>query len=469
MVERNQAGLTLKILGLVLTAIFVATSLSNPTVFVINCLLTTIGVIAIAFHQQSFTLLPIAWAALSAGGLAGLNLAVGRFGFDQWTSPEQLKNALVNGQSGLSLLACGGLAAGIQTALASRISEASVSTTVRRLGFITGGSIFLVGCVIAVVASLVNRDNLFDTMTASGLLLIAGCGFLAVSLIVNRRFPELASSANLYWILPNLTGAILLAGLAHTLLWNPTVAGWLNGLTQNLNANWVAMFVLHAVGTGWVAVWMRMAIDREILVNWATLTATVALAGIFILAPHQTGVATGLMAISMLAWWSISWCLANGGAADAEQIKHAGIPFAAASAVLVVIAIAELVSRLEWCPEYTQPRHWLIQTIGLSLWSIGWTITSVVIHRRSVAKRRISGRTARQKFRLAGFGLSAVRSGGVAWAGVGDRGGRDRQLGERLFGGIIQGGNRFVLAGKRTGLGVWCLGRCVGRDAVDDC
>ena len=62
------------------------------------------------------------------------------------------------------------------------------------------------------------------------------------------------------------------------------------------------------------------------------------------------------------------------------SIKNAGVPFVMATGILVAVVIGELGPRFAWCPDITQPRHWLIQIIGLSLWAIAWTFVSAALH-----------------------------------------------------------------------------------------
>lgn len=152
-----------------------------------------------------------------------------------------MRESLISGQSGLCLLFCGAAAAAAQTAIARRSSLPSSRNPQLRLGWITGGGIFLAGCLIALTASIVNRNDLFDSMTASSLLTIAGLGawLLVVLPIANRRPPSQVATTP-HWllrskkktlVLVNAAAILVLVALVHALVWNPTIGSWLSEIT----------------------------------------------------------------------------------------------------------------------------------------------------------------------------------------------------------------------------------------------
>ena len=154
--------------------------MSNPTMFVVNTSISFVGLIAMFIHQKLEKLFPIAWAILAAGVLTTLNLATGTFGFDAWASGVQISEAIFNGKSGLCLLVVGACVAGLNSGLLKLMDRPKDPRAFRIQGWIAGGSIILVGCLIALIASFMNRDNTFDVMTASSLLLVAAAGLIAV-------------------------------------------------------------------------------------------------------------------------------------------------------------------------------------------------------------------------------------------------------------------------------------------------
>ncbi len=88
------AALSLKVLGLILLGLSLAASISNPTILLVNAVVSAIGLMAMFIHQRDEKWVPVAWSVLAFGALAGINLVTRRFEVDQWTSATQLKTAL---------------------------------------------------------------------------------------------------------------------------------------------------------------------------------------------------------------------------------------------------------------------------------------------------------------------------------------------------------------------------------------
>ena len=170
-------GLTLHILGLGAMAATLFVSVSNPTVLLLTALIAAVGLMLFAWQQQEARLLPAAWAAFAAFVVCGVNLYFGKLGWDKWASGKELFDALVSGQTGLSLLAAGVGVAGFHTLYGKRAQN---QTSFMRIGWLSGAAMLLVGCALALAASFVNRDNTFDTLTATSLLGIASFISLAV-------------------------------------------------------------------------------------------------------------------------------------------------------------------------------------------------------------------------------------------------------------------------------------------------
>ena len=61
---------------------------------------------------------------------------------------------------------------------------------------------------------------------------------------------------------------------------------------------------------------------------------------------------------------------------------------------------------------FTEPRHWLIQTVGLSLWAIAWTFISALLHRRDVVEEDVpAGHVALQKSSGADIASQPLQTG----------------------------------------------------------
>ena len=371
-------GLTLKVLGLALLAVSLIASASNPIVFVANTMLSSIGLIAMFVHQKDERLIPVAWGILALGSLATLNLTTGIFRLDQLASAEDLKAATINGKSGLCLLLVGVVTAFANRMMSHWIPELKDPRGFVIRGWITGGTIFLVGCTISLTASLLNRENIFDVMVASGLLLLAAVGLLLVCVAADR-----GSIAKLR-DLPHYAAMLLLGGLAHSMLWNLTVGGWIDALTGTINAAWVALFAIHAVvliGFGWFLVKQnRDARSRVgvVLTSWGAGSALVVSLGALTLIPSHSGWATFFVSVACGCWILVGWVWHQAGTV---LKRFAAAPFVLTTGSLVCVFIADLASQTAWCPAMVNPRHWLVQLIGLSAWSLVWTCFSNLVRK----------------------------------------------------------------------------------------
>jgi hypothetical protein len=394
--EENQvrlAGLSLKVLGLILLTISICASASHPTMFIVNAIVSGIGMIMLAIHQRNEQMLPIAWAVITFGILVAVNLFSGNFGFDQWTSVSEVQSALLNGKSGLCLLAVGVFVAISNTVLQKHIPRLANLNSVRVTGWITGGAIFLVGCFVAVVASLIHRDNQFDVMTASGLLLLAAIISLVVCAIVDRKklAGRFANAADL----PHMASVLLAGALVHTILWNPTVSLWVNQFVGIELSGWVVVFAIHSA----VLVGMGVALNRTtsrtknedgvllttqnsaggLFVDWAALSTFALMLGSLFLIPSQTGWATFFFSLATLNWLLIGWTWTRNGS---EFREIASAPFVLSTGMLVSVVLAELMVKSSWCPPLNSAKHWLLHLIGLSVWSIAWSIVQAFVVRR---------------------------------------------------------------------------------------
>ena len=397
------AGLSLKVLGLILLTISIFASAFHPTMFIINTFVSGVGMIVFFIHQRDERMLPAAWAVLTFGILAAVNLFTGNFGFDQWASATELQAALLNGKSGLCLLAVGIVVAIANTVLQKNISLLAEVKSFRAAGWVTGGAIFLVGCSIALVASLIHRENQFDVMTASGLLLLAAIGALVVCAIANRK--GIAKAVEL----PHAAAVLLAGALVHAILWNPTLSRWVNQLVGIEYSGWALVCAIHSC----VMVCMGVALSRtrkikkddgelvsvelvsvELVsnekvstrtstggfpVDWAAISTLALMLCSLFLIPYQTGWATFFFALSTLQWLLIGWTWTRNGS---EFRQFAAAPFVLASGMLVSVAIAELMVKTSWCPPISSAKHWLVHLAGLSVWSIAWSVILAFVARR---------------------------------------------------------------------------------------
>ncbi len=374
------SGQTVEILGLILLAISLFLSIRNPTILVVNALVSALGLMVMFVHQRNEKMLPIAWAVFASGILAALNLVTGKLPFDGWASIEQLQVAIVNGKSGLCLLGVGLVVIGIHKSIQDRWTQSSARKSFVLSGWIAGGAIFLIGCVIALVASFVNRDNRFDVMTASGLILLAAIGSLVVCAVVSRKRVKYVQ------YLPHVVAVLWLGGLSHCLIWNPTIANGFDSFTNEIGAGWVAVAAIHGfIMAGMAALMAATAVEvfkKTIVLSfgtWSSVTNVMVWVGVFMMIGFQTGWATFFTGLACISWFLNSWAFQR--SEESEKRDLVSSLFLFSTAVLVVVFIAEVVSRLSWCPTFDFPDHWLIQLIGLSIWSVAWTVLAVALEK----------------------------------------------------------------------------------------
>lgn len=371
------SGYAIEILGLLLLAGNLLFSATHPSIFTVNALSIGFGLIAMLIHQRNELMLPIAWAIVATGVLAGLNLITEKLPWDDWASIDQLGAAALNGKSGLCLLAFGAVVVGIHQGLKPRFEEAEAREKFERSGWVSGGTTFLIGCLVALIASFVNRDNVFDVTTATGLVMLAALGSLVVGVITQRKSGQLPE------FFPHVISLLWLGGLAHSLIWNPTIQQWFAGVTRDIGAEWVAVSAVH----GLVMAGMAMIVSRKVngkstsdsvvaFVAWSGITASATWVGLIFFMLGQTGWATLFATISSVSWFlnglAIKRSHHQGG--DTGKTDLVASVFVFSTAVAVVVLLAELISRFAWCPSIQNPNHWMVQLIGLATWSTIWAV-----------------------------------------------------------------------------------------------
>ncbi|MDG1875389.1 MAG: hypothetical protein P8J27_15860 [Mariniblastus sp.] len=392
-------GLTLKIAGLLMLGICLFSSIVNPAIFVANAMFSTIALMVMFIQQKEERLIPVAWCVFAGGVLVLLNAATGAFGFDEWVSRFQLAEALLNGKSGLCLLLTG-VCVGL---LNSSLKRFVIPDRQKRLllsGWITGFGILSLGCFTTLIASLTNRDNVFDVMTASCLLCLVAIVLSAVCVALVRRGKYAKYSG-----LPSLAAVVLLGSLYHAILWNPSINAWVESVAGNTDVAWVLWFAIASLILVGLSVYSKYgALTRDVqsftaesdsgdtqksamnffdqFAGWGAL-ATVALSfGLLLLVKHQTGWASLFQMVACLCWLGLGW----GWHRRDEKLqlmtsldfrKFSSVAFVLSTGLLVSVVTAELVLRMDWCASLASSRHGLIQLVVLSAWVVGCTVLRV--------------------------------------------------------------------------------------------
>ncbi len=366
------AGQALLILGVVLSGVSLIVSASNPTIMLMNGIVAAASLWQIAHRQNIPSLLLPAWASLAVSVICGASLIAGSFSFDSWETAEAIRLAFVSGRSGLSLLALSAVIAGLSFCFPRDTSAAmdSVSTLVdsrTRFHLISAGSIAGCGCLLALIAGMINRTNVFDTMTASVLLLLASVVLLRLALTAN--VDGLATLATL----------IVFIFFAFSFLWNPTTSAWIEPFCFGLNAAWVYVFAGVAVTAGIAASISARRVNGDQVASatselgrLAAVTSTLSIVGGLIFVNSGTGLSSVTVALALIAWMGIAISHRNAGV---KRVNYS-ICMAMTTGLLLSIAVYEFASKMGW-PGNQTVEHWLIQFIVLAAWSTIWSLSAI--------------------------------------------------------------------------------------------
>jgi hypothetical protein len=388
-VNQKMTGLSLEVLGFVLLGMSILTSLSNPFTFFINGIFGGIGLLVMFIHQRNEKPIGIAWALLCMSLLAGMSLATREFSVDVWTSFGEIKSACLNGRTGLSLLVAGVLVVAFHGATRNVIPNTDRRKSFMLAGWLSGAGLLLVGCIVALVASLVNRDSVFDVMTASCLLGVASVACIVGSLVGRRR--KLHDFG-----LGHVSGVLLLATLAHGLLWNPSVAEFVASFNRgNRVLNWAGVAVVHGLVMG-LAGWFSSRKGALIgqgnsaksasLPNqfgaWAAATTILGSIGLLALVPMQSGWATAFALLVSLNWYLIGRAFQK---RSVDKQNTLASVFVLSTGLVVGVGVAELATRFPGVPKLDSLAHGLVQSIGLAVWASVWTIGMILLNRKGKA------------------------------------------------------------------------------------
>ncbi len=356
---------SLIILGLVLAGIAWLAGALLPIVFLVSSLLLALLGWLLAWEYRVSWLRPIAGFGLATGVLVVVNVLLGPWDWSGWQSMDSLGAALFSSQSGLALMGLGGvLAACISLPVQAR---SNVSPAVWRMNLISAGGIAVVGCGLALVAGFVHRDSVFDTMTASGLLLLTAVVTLIIAAMQSRQ---------LWWV--HVAAGVLFAGLSFSTLWNPTIAQWLYSFGYGYTLNWmvVVSFFSLLFAAALLVASLRSETEKvlgELALYAGAMASVTSLAG-FHMAFYYPGLGTSLAVSGALAWLAIAGSLRDGRSQISEPL------FVVSTALLISTILVSFSS--SWgLPSWTTPAHWLIQCSVLAVWALGWMVAAWLVNR----------------------------------------------------------------------------------------
>ena len=184
--NHQMASRSLIILGLCIAGIAWLASVTLPSVLLLNSLLLAVMGWLIAREYRIDWMRPIACFGLATASLVAINALLGELDWNKWESLDTLGNVLFSSQSGLTLMGLGGALAGCFSLQAMR-RQGKGFDQVNRTDIICAAGIGISGCALSLVAGLLHRDSVFDTMTASLLLAVAAIVTLVLAAIEHRQ------------------------------------------------------------------------------------------------------------------------------------------------------------------------------------------------------------------------------------------------------------------------------------------
>ncbi|MCH2180943.1 MAG: hypothetical protein MK108_02970 [Mariniblastus sp.] len=351
----------LVILGLMMAGIALMASVTLPVVLMLNSLLLSLMIWTLGREYQLTWLRPVAGFGLATACLVASNVLFGGLTLNQVESARALGTALFSGQSGLTLMALGGVLAACCFLFAWR-QPVDGAKPVRQIDLLSAVGIGVAGCALSLLAGLLHRDSLFDTMTASGLLGIAAVVTLALAVCQSRP----------WWPAP-VAALLSLAALTFSTLWNPTITQWLGSLGYGYTLNGVTILVTFSLMFSLASALASVRSDAERVVGhlagYAGLAASIASVTGFCLAFRWPDLGVGVAIAGSLCWLSLAWSLRG----PRSQLSE---PAFLVSTALLGIAVLVGFSSSFGIPPWTDPGHWLVQCAVLGVWSIVWMLAA---------------------------------------------------------------------------------------------
>ena len=444
-------GLSIKVLGLLLLGISLAGALSNPTMFLLNSLLVATGLFVIIVNDQTPRLLPFVYGLLAAAAVVGVNLFFGTFAWEETVLFPAFVDQIVSGMTGLLLLFLG-VCVGLGNVGLKRIFPSEADSDFNKRGWIAASGIFLVGLVMALVASGIHREDGFSTGVASGLLMLGAVGLLAVTFRAND------SPLAIAWQLPVLSVLGWLGALVHLVIWDLSVASMVPGLFAERQIPWMLIAVLTSgLLTALVLIKPLRPCSETVVTTgetwlyWAITGVLCYSLGVLSLVPLNTeGWGTGFALVACLNWFCIGLAIRRLGS---SLLTSASIPVFSGGVLAVFIFLSEFGSHLQGFPVNTTTDYWLAISTGLIIYWVAWTIVTTTISRWPSWTWLSKNNTRVINFLLYGLivAITMMALDGVSF-------GVSLELGTGLEGPVLPGGENFFWLFLAIGVAAFSVG-----------
>lgn len=429
-------GLSVKVLGVLLLGISLASSLFNPTIFLLNSLLVATGFFVIIVRGQTPEWLPIVYALSAASTVVGVNLFSGTFVWEDAVSLPVFMHQVVNGVTGLLLLFLG-VCVGVANIGLKRLFPKNLYPDFNKRGWLTGAGVFSVGLVSALVASAIHRDSGFDTGVASGLLMLAAIGLIVVTFRAND------SESAVKWQLPIVSTLFWLGALVHLIVWDLTFERIVPAAFVLPVLPWLIVAVLASsslTALSWVMpLRLRSETASKTVETWLFFSGMGVLlysigAAALIQFNEEIG-GTGFALIAFVNWFAISLVLRR---ISSALLSSASISVFVGGVFALFVFLNEFGFDLISFPANETTDYWFATSTGIIIYCVAWLIVTTVISRRLSWQWMSENNSSVVDFFLYGM-IVAITT--MALDGVNFR--ISQELGMGLKGPVWEGGETF--------------------------
>ncbi|MCH2177342.1 MAG: hypothetical protein MK106_00935 [Mariniblastus sp.] len=359
--NQQVAQRALVILGLMMAGIAWLTSVTLPSVFLLNGLLVALIGWSLSREYQVDWMRPIAAMGLAVACVVAINSGLGKIGWNGGESLSSLGNALFSSQSGLTLT-------GLSAALVGCFFLFSGSRQGKRFGHgnrsevLCAAGIGVAGCALSLISGLVHRSSIFDTMNASLLLAIAAVVTLVMT-VIQRRQP--------WWV--HLAAVVSLGSLAFSALWNPTITLWMSSHDSGYLYNVMVIVGVFSFMFAITAAAASMQESAEAvtcnLARYSGLAAGVASCLGVCLSFRWPELGVGSALAGCLGWLGVAWSLRGPKSQFSEP------PFVISTGLLMIAILVGFYDSIG-VPRWNESAHWLVQCSVLGVWAVSWMAAS---------------------------------------------------------------------------------------------
>lgn len=372
-------GLSVKVLGVLLLGVSLASSLFNPTIFLLNSLLVAVGFLVIIVKGQTPEWLPVVYALCAVSTVVGVNLFSGTFVWEEAVSLPVFIHQIVNGVTGLLLLLLGA-SVGVANIVLKRLFSNNLYPDFIKRGWLTGAGVFSVGLVSALVASAIHRDSGFDTGVASALLMLAAVGLIVVTFRANDS--ELAVK----WQLPIVSTLFWLGALVHLIVWDLAFERIIPGAFALPVLPWLIVAVLASsslTALSWVMpLRLRSETASKTVETWSffsgvgVLLYSIGAAALMQFSEEIRG--TGFALIAFVNWFAISLVLRR---IRSAFLSSASISVFVGGVFAFFVFLSEFGFDLIGFPANGTTDYWFAISTGIIIYCVVWLMVTTVISR----------------------------------------------------------------------------------------